>query len=73
MICSKPTPSPFDLANFVLGTNVEKGNECKQLRNSGWENAPLNIERIIYAACDALIGFEIAKGATNLGYMRLDE
>ncbi|XP_037467502.1 Werner Syndrome-like exonuclease [Triticum dicoccoides] len=72
-ICSKPTPSLFDLANFVLGTNLEKGNECKQLRNSGWEIAPLNIERIRYAAFDALISFEIAKGATILGYMRLDE
>ena len=72
-ICSKPTPSLFDLANFVLGTNLEKGNECKQLRNSGWEIAPLNIERIRYAAFDALMSFEIAKGATILGYMRLDE
>ena len=72
-ICSKPTPSLFDLANFVLGTNLEKGNECKQLKNSGWAIAPLSFERIRYAAFDALISFEIAKGATNLGYMRLDE
>ncbi|KAM3215300.1 hypothetical protein ACQJBY_067343 [Aegilops geniculata] len=72
-ICSKPTPSLFDLANYVLGTNLEKGNECKQLKNSGWAIAPLNFERIRYAAFDALISFEIAKGATNLGYMRLGE
>ena len=71
--CSKPTPSLFDLANFVLGTNLEKGNECKQLKNSGWEIAPLSFERIRYAAFDALISFEIAKGATSLGYMLLDE
>lgn len=71
--CSKSTPSLFDLANFVLGTNLEKGNECKQLKNSGWAIAPLNFQRIRYAAFDALISFEIAKGATSLGYMRLDE
>ena len=57
----------------MLGTNLEKGNECKQLKNSGWEIAPLSFERIIYAAFDALISFETAKGATNLGYMHLDE
>ncbi|KAM3215298.1 hypothetical protein ACQJBY_067341 [Aegilops geniculata] len=72
-ICNKPTPSLFDLANYVLGTNLEKGNECKQLKNSGWAIAPMNFERIRYAAFDALISFEIAKGAINLGYMRLDE
>ena len=70
--CGKSTPSLFDLANFVLGTNLEKGNECKQLKNSGWAIAPLSFERIRYAAFDALISFEIAKGAINLGYMRLD-
>ena len=71
--CSKPTPSLFDLANFVLGTNLEKGKECKQLKSSGWEITPLNFQQIRYAAFDALISFEIAKGATILGYMCLDE
>ena len=72
-ICNKSTPSLFNLANFLLGTNLEKGNECKQLKNSGWAIAPLNFERIRYAAFDALVSLEIAKGATNLGYMCLDE
>ena len=65
--------SDFDLAIFVLGTNLEKGKECKQLKSSVWEITPLNFQQIRYAVFDALVSFEIAKGPTSLGYMLLDE
>jgi hypothetical protein len=48
--CDKPTPSLFDVENFVLGTNLQKGDETLALRSFGWENYPLTYERIKYAA-----------------------
>ncbi|XBI19057.1 hypothetical protein VPH35_060680 [Triticum aestivum] len=36
--CDKPTPSLFDVANFLLGTNLQKGDETLALRSYGWEN-----------------------------------
>ena len=58
--CDKPTPSLFDVANFLLGTNLQKGDETLALRSSGWENYPLTYERIKYAALDARVSYEIA-------------
>ena len=64
--CDKPTPSQFDVANFVLGTNLQKGDEMLALRSSGWENYPLTYERIKYAALDARLSFEIAARSREL-------
>ena len=58
--CDKQTPSLFDVANFVLGTDLQKGDETVALRSSGWENYPLTYEQIKYAALDARVSFEIA-------------
>ena len=44
--CDKPTPSLFDVANFVLGTNLQKGDKMLALRSSAWENYPLIYEWI---------------------------
>ena len=62
----KPTPSLFDVANFVLGKNLQKGDEMLALRSSGWENYPLMYERIKYAAIDARVSFEIAGRSREL-------
>ena len=64
--CDKPTPSLFDVANFVLGTNLQKGDETVAFRSSGWENYPLMYERIKYAALDAHVSFEIAARSREL-------
>ena len=64
--CDKPTPSLFDVANFVLGTNLRTGDETLALRSSGWENYPLTYERIKYAALDARVSFEIAARSKEL-------
>ena len=64
--CDKQTPSLFDIANFVLGTNLQKGDETLTLRLSGWENYPLTYERIKYAALDARVSFEIAARSKEL-------
>ena len=59
-------PSLFDIANFVLSTNLQKGDETVALRSSGWENYPLTYERIKYAALDAHVSFEIAARSREL-------
>ena len=64
--CDKQTPSLFDVANFVLGTNLQKGDEMVALRSSGWENYPLMYERKKYAALDARVSFEIAARSKDL-------
>ena len=64
--CDKQLPSLFDVANFVLGTNLQKGDETVALRSSGWENYPLTYERIKYAALDARVSFEIAARSKEL-------
>ena len=64
--CDKPTPSLFDVANFVLGTNLQNGDEMLALRSSGWENYPLTYERIKYATLDARVSFEIAARSREL-------
>ena len=64
--CDKQTPSLFDVAIFVLGTNLQKGDETVALRSSGWENYPLTYQRIKYAALDARVSFEIAARSKEL-------
>ena len=64
--CDKQTPSLFDVANFVLGTNLQKGDETVALRSSGWENYPLTYKQIKYAALDARVSFEIAARSKEL-------
>jgi ribonuclease D len=64
--CDKQTPSLFDIANFVLGTKLDKGDETLELRTSGWEIYPLTYERIKYAALDARVSFEIAARSKEL-------
>ena len=58
--CDKQTPSLFDVAKFVLGTNLQKGDETVALRSSGWEKYPLMYKRIKYVALDARVSFETA-------------
>ncbi|KAM3355245.1 hypothetical protein ACQJBY_025808 [Aegilops geniculata] len=60
-VCSKPTPSLIDLANYLLGTKLTKDGECETLRRSGWGVFPLTLERIRYAAVDARLSFEVAR------------
>ena len=64
--CAKQTPSLFDVANFVLGTNLQKGDETVALRSSGWQNYPLTYERIKYDALDARVTFEIVARSKEL-------
>ena len=64
--CYKYTPSLFDVANFVLGTNLQKGDETVALRSYGWENYPLTYKRIKYAALGARVSFEIAASSKEL-------
>ena len=64
--CDKHTPSLFDVANFVLGTNLQKGDETVALRSSGWENYPLTYERIKYVVLIARVSFEIPARSREL-------
>jgi len=64
--CDKQTPSLFDVANFVLGTNLQKGDETVALRSSGWENYPLTYKRTKYAALNARVSFEMAARSKEL-------
>lgn len=59
----------FDLENFVLGMKPEKGVVCQQLRMSGWEIAPLTLERIRYTAFEARVSFEIGARSKKLVLM----
>ena len=43
-VCDKQTPSLFAVANFVLSTNLQKGDDMLALRSSGWENYPFMYE-----------------------------
>ena len=52
----------YDLANFYIGTNLSKKNtKIASIRQEGWDEVPLNVEQIRYAALDARLGFEIAR------------
>jgi hypothetical protein len=64
--CDKQTPSLFDVANYVLRTKLDKGDETLELRTSGWEIYPLTYERIKYAALDDRVSFEIAARSKEL-------
>ena len=64
--CDKPTPSLFDVAYFVLGTNLQKGDETLALTSSEWENYPFTYEWIKYAALNAHVSFEIAARSREL-------
>ena len=66
-------PSLYTLANFTIGTTLEKKKKNKKRKNkeeekkkgeeedltSGWANFPLSYYRIKYAALDARLGYEI--------------
>jgi hypothetical protein len=69
-----PIPSLCDLANFTIGTKLEKKKRDKKKNTNkydeeeeedelifGWGNVPLNYEQVHYAALDARLGFEIAR------------
>ena len=64
-------PSLYTLANFTIGTSLEKKKKRKKEDEKeeeeeedltrGWGNFPLSFDRIKYAALDARLGYEIAK------------
>ena len=61
-------PSLYTLANFIIGTTLEKKKKRKHVKEEeeedltrGWGNFPLSFDRIKYAALDARLGYEIAK------------
>ena len=55
-------PGLYDLANFYIGTNLSKKNtKIASIRQEDWDEVPLNVEQIRYAALDARLGFEIAR------------
>nr|XP_051230255.1 uncharacterized protein LOC127348208 [Lolium perenne] len=70
---NKPTPSLYDLANYTIGTNLEKKKKQKYKKMDvaaqekedelvfGWANFPLSYEQVHYAALDARLSFEIAR------------
>lgn len=68
-------PSLYTLANFTIGTTLEKKKKIKKKKKKedekkkeeeedltlGWGNFPLSFYRIKYAARDARLGYEIAR------------
>ncbi|XP_051222193.1 uncharacterized protein [Lolium perenne] len=69
---NNPTPSLYDLANYTIGTNLEKTKKYKKMDVPaaqekedelifGWANFSLSYEQVHYAALDARLGFEIAR------------
>ncbi|XP_051197345.1 uncharacterized protein [Lolium perenne] len=74
-------PSLYDLANSLIGTNLEKKKRKKYKKKDaaqekeddelifGWANVPLSFEQVRYATLDACLGFEMAKSFWQLvGY-----
>jgi ribonuclease D len=73
-------PSLYDLANYIIGTNLEKKKRKKYKKKDaaqenedelifGWANVPLSYEQVRYAALDARLGFEMARSYWQLvGY-----
>ncbi|XP_051221882.1 3'-5' exonuclease-like [Lolium perenne] len=64
--------SLYDLANSIIGTNLEKKKRKKYKKKDtaqekedelifGWANVPLSYEQVRYAAMDAHLGFEMAR------------
>jgi hypothetical protein len=69
-----PILSLYDLSNATIGTNLEKkkGNKKEKKKDKkkddmeeelifGWGNVPLSFKKVMYAALDARLGFEIAR------------
>jgi hypothetical protein len=66
----KPIPSLYDLSNATIGTKLEKKKRIKKNKNKGdeeeeeliygWTKVSLSDKQVLYAALDALLGFEIA-------------
>jgi hypothetical protein len=75
-------PSLYALANATIGTNLEKKRIKKDKKIDkkkddeeeeelifGWVNVPLSFKKVLYAALDARLGFEIARSYWKLqGY-----
>jgi hypothetical protein len=60
------------MSNATIGTNLEKKKRNKKDKKKddekeeeelifGWDKVPLSLEQVLYAALDALLGFEIAR------------
>ncbi|XP_051211063.1 uncharacterized protein [Lolium perenne] len=75
---NEPTPSLYDLANYTIGTNLEKkkkkykkmdvaAQEKEDELILGWANFPLSYDQVHYVALDARLGFEIARRHWMLG------
>ncbi|XP_051210764.1 uncharacterized protein [Lolium perenne] len=78
---NNPIPSLYDLANSIIGANLEKKKKRKKYKKKdaaqekedelifGWANVPLSYEQVRYAALDARLGFEMARSYWELlGY-----
>ena len=73
-------PSLYALANFFIGTTLEKKKKINKKKKkedekkdeeeedltSGWGKFPLSFYRIKYAALDARLGYEIARKCLNV-------
>jgi hypothetical protein len=61
-----PTPSPYELANYTIGTNLEKNKKYKKMDvtaqekedelSFGWASFSLRYKQVHYAALDARLG-----------------
>ncbi|XP_051221493.1 uncharacterized protein [Lolium perenne] len=79
-LTSNHISSLYDLANSIIGTNLEKKKRKKYKKKDvaqekedelifEWENTPLSYEQVRYAALDACLGFEMARSYWELvGY-----
>ena len=66
-----PTPSLYALSNAVVGTKLEMKKKKKDKKRDDdeegedltryWAAVPLSYERVVYAALDARLGYEIAR------------
>ncbi|KAK1662432.1 hypothetical protein QYE76_050591 [Lolium multiflorum] len=77
---TNPIPSLYDLANYLIGINLEKKRKNYKKKDAaqekeddelifGWANVPLSFEQVRYAALDARLGFEMARSYWQLaGY-----
>jgi hypothetical protein len=67
-----PIPSLYDLSNATIGTKLEKKKRKKNKKKGdeeeeedefiyGWAKVSLSDKKVLYAALDARLGFEIAR------------
>ncbi|XP_051220974.1 uncharacterized protein [Lolium perenne] len=74
---NNPIPSIYDLANSIIGTNLEKKKRKRYKRKDaaeekedelifGWANVPLSYEQMRYAVLDARLSFEMARSYWHL-------